>query len=34
MAWTFVIIGAIVSYAGIVFTTLEGFGILDTRLFV
>jgi hypothetical protein len=34
MAWTLVIIGAIVSYAGIVFATLEGFGILDPALFV
>jgi hypothetical protein len=28
MAWTFVIIGAIVSYADIVLATLRGFGIL------
>ena len=28
MAWTFVIIGAIVSYADIVLTTLRSFGIL------
>ena len=34
MAWTLVIIGAIVAYAEIVFTTLEGFGILDPTLFV
>jgi hypothetical protein len=30
MAWTFLIIGAIVSYADIVFTTLGNFGILGT----
>jgi hypothetical protein len=32
MAWTFVIIGAIVSYADIVLTTLSGFGILGEDL--
>jgi len=34
MAWTFVIIAAIVSYAGIVLSTLRGFGILGADLFV
>jgi hypothetical protein len=34
MAWTFVIIGTIVSYAGIVFSTMENFGILDSDMFV
>ena len=29
MAWTFVIVGAIVSYAGIVYGTLAAFGIID-----
>ena len=29
MAWTLVIIGAIISYADIVLRTLEGFGIID-----
>ncbi|HEY9594649.1 MAG TPA: hypothetical protein VHE79_09235, partial [Spirochaetia bacterium] len=32
MAWTFVIIGAIVSYADIVISTLRNFGILGTDL--
>jgi hypothetical protein len=34
MAWTLVIIGAIVSYTDIVFATLESFGILEATLFV
>jgi ABC-type spermidine/putrescine transport system permease subunit II len=34
MAWTFVIIGVIVSYAGIVFSAMESFGILDSRMFL
>jgi hypothetical protein len=29
MAWTFVIVGTIVSYAGIVYGTLTTFGIID-----
>jgi hypothetical protein len=32
IAWTFVIIGAIVAYANIVFTTLRGLGILGTDI--
>ena len=32
MAWTFLIIGAIVSYADIVFSTLRGFGVLGGDL--
>jgi hypothetical protein len=32
MAWTFVIIGAIVSYADIVISTLKAFGILGADL--
>jgi hypothetical protein len=32
MAWTFLIIGAIVSYADIVFSTLRGFGVLSEDL--
>jgi hypothetical protein len=34
MAWTFVIIGAIVSYADIVLDTLRAFGILGEELLV
>ncbi len=34
MAWTLVIIGVIVTWVDIVFTTLQGFGIIDARLFV
>jgi len=34
MAWTFVIIGAIVSYADIVLTTLGNLKILDADLFL
>jgi hypothetical protein len=34
MAWTFIIIGAIVSYADIVLTTLRVFGILGEELLV
>src|SRR5512137_615727 len=33
MAWTFVIVGAIVSYAGIVYDTLSTFGIIDPDAF-
>jgi hypothetical protein len=33
MAWTFVIVGAIVSYAGIVYGTLATFGIIDEAAF-
>ena len=33
MAWTFLIIAAIVSYADIVLTTLRSFGILGENLF-
>jgi hypothetical protein len=33
MAWTFVIIGTIVSYAGIVYANLLRFGILEADLF-
>jgi hypothetical protein len=29
MAWTFVIVGTIISYAGIVYGTLETFGIIN-----
>jgi hypothetical protein len=29
MGWTFVIVGTIISYAGIIFVTLVRFGILD-----
>jgi hypothetical protein len=32
MAWTFVIVGAIVSYADIVLSTLRGFGIIGDDL--
>jgi hypothetical protein len=32
MAWTFIIIGVIISYADIVLTTLRGFGILGEDL--
>ena len=32
MAWTFIIIGAIIAYADIVLTTLRGFGILGEDL--
>jgi hypothetical protein len=32
MAWTFVIVGAIVSYADIVLSTLRGFGIVGDDL--
>jgi hypothetical protein len=34
MAWTFVIIGAIVAYANIALTTLRTFGILGEDLFL
>ncbi len=34
MAWTFVIIGAIVAYANIVLTTLRTFGILGEDFFL
>jgi hypothetical protein len=33
MAWTFVIVGTIVSYAGIVYGTLATFGIIDEAAF-
>src|SRR5512137_617635 len=33
MAWTFVIVGTIVSYAGIVYVTLADFGIIDEATF-
>jgi len=33
MAWTFVIVGTIVSYAGIVYATLATFGIIDEAAF-
>ncbi len=33
LSWTFVIVGTIVFYAGIVFTTLVRFGILDDQYF-
>jgi hypothetical protein len=33
MAWTFVIVGTIVSYAGIVYGTLAAFGIIDEARF-
>ena len=33
MAWTFVIVGTIVSYAGIVYGTLATFGIIDEATF-
>ncbi len=33
MAWTFVIVGTIVSYAGIVWGTLATFGIIDEAAF-
>ena len=33
LAWTFVIIGTIVSYAGIVFSTLVLFGIVEANAF-
>jgi len=32
MAWIFVILGTVVSYAEIVFTTLRAFGIIDETL--
>jgi hypothetical protein len=34
MAWTFVIIGAILSYAGIVYANLIAFGIMESELLV
>jgi hypothetical protein len=34
MAWTFVIIGAIVAYANIVLTTLRSFGIIGEEVFL
>jgi len=34
MAWTLVIVGVIVSYAGIVYETLARFGIIDEAAFV
>jgi hypothetical protein len=34
MAWTFVIVGAIVSYADIVLTTLSSFGVIGDNLFL
>jgi hypothetical protein len=34
LAWTLVIIGAIITYVDVVFRTLESFGILDASLFV
>jgi hypothetical protein len=33
MAWTFVIVGTILSYAGIVYTNLLRFGILEKDIF-
>jgi hypothetical protein len=33
MAWTFVIVGTIISYAGIVYGTLSTFGIIDETKF-
>jgi hypothetical protein len=33
MAWTFVIVGTIISYAGIVYGTLATFGIIDEAAF-
>ncbi len=33
MGWTFIIVAAIVTYAGIVFTTLVRFGILEEEYF-
>jgi hypothetical protein len=33
MAWTFVIVGTIISYAGIVYGTLAVFGIIDEAAF-
>jgi hypothetical protein len=33
MAWTFVIVGTILSYAGIVYGTLSAFGIIDEARF-
>ncbi len=33
LSWTFVVVGVIVFYAGIVFTTLVQFGILEEDLF-